>query len=100
MKTLLLLICSHYVGDFALQSDWLATNKGSGPFWIHAMVAHCAIQALGVLLITNSAFLAVGEFLAHFMIDFAKTRGLIGFTTDQVYHLTFRIVWWFLLMHI
>jgi hypothetical protein len=93
---LLALIFSHYLGDFGLQSDWMAKNKVDGEFWAHVMVAHCSIQALGVLLITKNPILAGAEFVAHFAIDHSKCRGWLTFTQDQLLHIVCRCIWWVL----
>lgn len=62
MYEFLALIFTHYLGDFGLQSDWMAKNKApsSGEWWVHVMVAHCGIQALTVLLVTHNVYLSLG----------------------------------------
>lgn len=98
MNTLLYLLMGHYVADFGLQNEFTAKFKvpGSAPFWFHVMISHCAIQALPVLLITGLWYLAVAEFVAHFVIDYCKCIGKLTFNQDQALHITCKIAWCFL----
>ncbi len=101
MTTFLYLITAHYLGDFALQNDFVAKFKAPGmPNWLHVMTAHCAIQALPVLLITQSPALAIGEFIVHFATDCAKCKGYIGFTVDQLIHIGCKVAWFVLMGHL
>lgn len=86
---LLKLIGTHYLCDFALQNDFVANNKARGmfPYWYHVMTAHCAIHALGVLLVTRSPILAGAEFVLHFLTDTLKCEKKISFDLDQAIHL-------------
>lgn len=96
MKTLLLLIFTHYLCDFSLQNDFVAKFKarGSAPFWYHVMTGHCAVQALGVLLVTKNTNLACAEFIAHFVIDYFKCEKKLTFNQDQGLHLICKVIWW------
>lgn len=95
MNSFLLLIIGHYLADFALQNDFTAKCKspGSAPFWPHVMVAHCAIQAGPVLLVTGMWQLALAEFAAHFVIDFSKCSGFLTFNQDQALHIICKMAW-------
>lgn len=76
MKELIFLIFAHHIGDIALQSDWVAMNKGK--YWF-VLIWHCIIWA-GCICIAleyfNSfslwkpVFLVVG----HYCIDLWKCR--------------------------
>lgn len=80
----LVLIC-HAIGDYVLQSSFLANTKGSN--WWH-LIIHCILYSipfyicyginveLGILIVT------------HFIIDALKARYKeISYTTDQILHL-------------
>jgi len=65
------LLFAHYIGDFALNTDWMALNKGKN--W-YIMFAHCMVWAtpiaivlefLSILSFWKIGFLIVG----HFIID-------------------------------
>lgn len=100
MRELLLLLFTHYLGDFGLQSDFLANFKRPGSqlngesVWAHVMLAHCSIQALGVLLVTQRWEFAIVELVVHFAIDVAKCKGKLTFMQDQLLHALCRVVYW------
>jgi hypothetical protein len=95
MKTLLLLIIAHYVGDFGLQNDFIAKFKvpHSAPFWFHVMIAHCAIHAGGVYVVSHNIYLAALEFIAHFLTDYLKCLQKLTFNQDQALHIMFKVLW-------
>lgn len=96
MFTLLFkLVAAHYIGDFALQNDFIAKFKvqGSAPFWFHVLIAHCMIHGLGVYLATGRVELGLAEVLAHGIIDSLKGRGQLSFNTDQAIHLICKVIW-------
>jgi hypothetical protein len=95
---LFLLLVWHALADYPLQGDFLAKAKSrSAPIpgvpWYQALGAHALIHAGGVVLLTGSLMLGVGELIAHFLIDDAKCRGRIGFNTDQALHVACKVVW-------
>lgn len=102
---LFLLLCGHALGDFALQSDWMArfksrhakmsasTSQRPDLIWVHVLGAHCTIHAGFVYLITGSIWLGLAELAAHFALDFAKNERAIGFHTDQLGHILCKIIW-------
>lgn len=99
MTNFMLLIFTHYFCDFGLQNDFIAKFKvpKSADFWFHVMVAHCSMQALGVLLITKSPTIAALEFVTHFAIDYAKCSKKLSFNQDQILHLICKVIWFFLI---
>ncbi len=69
------LIFAHYIGDLALQSDWIAQKKRT--LW-YVMFSHCmiwaacicvALQFLGIFVLWKALFLVVG----HWICDYWKT---------------------------
>ena len=94
----LLLLAAHFVCDYPLQGDFLAKAKNEtaaipGVPWWQAMGAHVAIHGGAVGFITGVWWLGAAEAAAHFLIDRAKCRGLIGFNTDQAAHIACKAVW-------
>lgn len=92
----LLLVFLHFLADFPLQGEYIATNKdpaSGNPNWIWIMSAHCTIHAGFVLLVTGSVLLFLLELVTHFAVDIAKCKSLIGFTTDQALHLISKFIW-------
>lgn len=94
----LLLVCGHFLADYPLQGDFLATAKNRfkpipGVPWYQAMGAHAGIHAGMVGVITGSIALAICEFLVHARIDDSKCRGDISYNMDQFLHIFCKLVW-------
>lgn len=80
---LVYLMCTHFWGDFVMQTHWMATNKSKS---IKALSAHVgvytgfiAVFALSVALGGYMTILGAGAFIAinsvlHFMTDFCTSR--------------------------
>ena len=88
------LIFAHFIGDWALQSDWVAQNKGKHWFVLlaHSMIwTACvcvAIEYVGTLGWDHITFLLLG----HFFCDKWKCSCTNKFPTwhlyfDQAFHL-------------
>lgn len=105
IKYLFLLLCGHAVADYALQADKMimlknpeysdplnAVRKHYGPWW-WTMLAHSLINGLAVYLITGSLSSAISETAIHFAADFAKCIGFINTNTDQIIHITCKVLW-------
>ncbi len=103
------LLVGHAVGDFGLQSDWMARYKNrhlQGEtvisrkpelIWIEVLSAHSLIHAGAVALATGSIVLGIFEFIAHWIIDFCKCEDYFGFHTDQALHILCKLTWFILL---
>ncbi|MDF1610435.1 DUF3307 domain-containing protein [Hoeflea sp. YIM 152468] len=87
-ETFALLLIAHLLGDFTLQTEFMAMNK-----------KRISVLALHILIITVLGMLAIGQFdwkllgtlaLTHFLIDFIKARNngsnLTWFVADQSAH--------------
>lgn len=96
LYALLALLGAHYVADFAMQNDYVATAKAkvhTAPDGIHALTAHAmhhvvvAGALLGLLgLPWLIPALVVG--VTHWLIDYGKAvRGWYGYHQDQGLHL-------------
>ena len=82
-KTIQLLFC-HLVGDYVLQSPYLAETKGKD--WYH-MLVHCILYCLPFYICVGLDSRIMLLFLSHFGIDTLKARyNRIGFTMDQILH--------------
>lgn len=89
----LMLLAAHWVADYPLQGDFLATAKAHGPLRVYHLCAHAGIHAGAVALVTGQVWLGPAEFVAHTIIDESKTRGRISFATDQALHIACKVVW-------
>lgn len=100
LHMLVLLVAGHYLADYPLQGEFLATQKNPwldaskrlAP-WYQALGAHAAIHAGVVLLITGSVTLAGMELIAHTAIDAGKCAGKFSFNTDQAIHFSCKVAW-------
>jgi hypothetical protein len=92
------LAIGHFVCDYPLQGDFLAAAKNHlkpilGVPWYQALMAHSAIQAGMVWLVTGKLWLAGIEFVLHAGIDYAKSNGNISFNQDQTCHLLCKLAY-------
>jgi hypothetical protein len=103
MSLFLKLAIGHFLADYPLQGDFLAKAKNHrqpipGVPWYQALMAHSAIQAGMVWLITGKLWLGCFEFCLHAGIDWAKSNENISFNQDQIAHLACKVVYMALLM--
>lgn len=97
LYALLALLCAHYVADFAMQNDYVASAKAkvhTAPDGIHALTAHAmhhlvAVAALlGVLLDLPWLIPALIIGVTHWLIDYGKAvLKWYGYHADQGLHL-------------
>jgi hypothetical protein len=106
VELLFLLLAAHAMGDFGLQTDWVAQyksrhipppegakSKRPDLIWIHVLSAHCIIHGGMVAVITGFWWLGLAEFIAHWVIDFGKGEKWFGFHTDQFLHIACKLIW-------
>jgi Protein of unknown function (DUF3307) len=95
----------HFLCDFPLQGDFLARGKNhtaplSGVPWFWCLLAHSAIHAGWVFLITGSGVLSLLELCVHALLDYNKSAGHFDFGTDQTLHLVCKLIWIVIFMHL
>jgi len=97
--SLFLILCfGHCLCDYPLQNEKIARGKNPGlavegiawPYW---MAGHAGTHALAVALLSGNAWLGLGEFVAHFLIDWGKCRGMFQLGVDQGLHLCCKGIW-------
>lgn len=105
-----LMLAGHSVCDFALQTEWVATNKNRHVrdrftntqqlklqlIWPWLLSAHSLTHGLAIYLITQKISLALAETVVHWWIDFGKNEAWFGFHTDQALHVAFKLLWAYL----
>lgn len=80
----ILLIC-HMIGDYILQTDFLAKTKGAN--WWHLFV-HSILYTLPFYLYFGMDYKIILLGVTHFLIDCLKARyNLINYITDQILHI-------------
>lgn len=101
------LVFAHYVGDFALQNEYIAMGKNAikplkGTPFYHPLFAHAMIHGGLVFLATESAVIGAAETLVHYVIDDSKSRQRGPFGTlspersydlDQALHILCKLIW-------
>lgn len=89
-KVLMLLFC-HFVGDYALQSDFIAKTKGAN--WWH-LIVHSTLYLLPFYVCFGVSAVLLVTWIIHFVTDACKARyRVIGYITDQVVHLLNLLLW-------
>ena len=92
----------HALADFPLQGSYLARQKSrklanNRSDWIIALSAHSIIHAGGVWLVSGSLAFAAAELVLHSMIDLGKGEEKYGAAVDQIFHLTCKLTYVWLL---
>lgn len=94
----LILLAAHWICDYPLQGDFLATAKSKGPLRVYHLIAHSGIHGGAVALITGNAWIGLAELILHTIIDENKVKGRISFVTDQTLHVLCKFLWLLLLL--
>jgi hypothetical protein len=95
------LIAAHFVIDYPLQGDTTAKQKNpncDNPLsvhvpWYYWMTAHAIMHAAAVAYITKNPIATLCEFVAHFVIDYQKCKGHISIHTDQILHVSCKLLY-------
>ena len=118
LLNLFILLFLHALADFTFQTDIMAKLKNRGndlkrkqqwledpnsiPIpsgqkyqltWYYWLTAHALIQGGLIGLVFGNWYLAVIEFIVHWLIDFLKTNGYTNIHQDQGMHITLRIIY-------
>ena len=90
-KTLFILVICHLIGDYFLQSDFIAKTKGQN--WYHLFV-HCILYVVPFYIAFGLDLRLVIIFISHVIIDALKARyHAISYLGDQVIHYVIMIVY-------
>ncbi|AXF52506.1 MAG: protein of unknown function DUF3307 [Caudoviricetes sp.] len=83
----------HFIGDYTLQSDFLAKTKGEN--WYHTFI-HCFLYCLPFAVVYGFNERILLLFVSHWIIDPLKARwNKIGYFTDQFLHLVIAYILYF-----
>lgn len=84
IKLIITLILCHLIGDYVLQTDFIAKTKGTN--WYH-LIVHCALYCLPFFVVYGLTWQLIFIFITHFVIDPLKARyNKINYVTDQSLH--------------
>lgn len=96
-EPMLYLLALHFLCDYAWQGDWMAKAKAPGVIneriWGHVLTGHAIIHAAAVYLVLGIWWLAVAEFVVHWLTDFTKIKGWISYNADQSVHIISKLAW-------
>lgn len=83
-ETIFLLIVCHLIGDYCLQTDFLARTKGQN--WYH-LLAHCALYVVPFYVVFGWCWQLGVVFVSHMIVDVLKARYYkISYHLDQTIH--------------
>jgi hypothetical protein len=84
LETIIVLALCHLIGDYFLQSNFIATTKGQN--WYHLFV-HCALYCMPFLIVFGFTWQLAVIFVSHIIIDPLKVRyKKISYRQDQIMH--------------
>ena len=85
-----MVIC-HLIGDYVLQSDFIANSKGTN--YYHLFV-HSALYCAPFALVFGMQLTIAWLFISHMVIDAMKARyNVISYPHDQVMHYSVLVGW-------
>ena len=92
-KAIVLIILCHLIGDYVLQSDFIAQTKGSN--WYHLLV-HCFLYVVPFYIVFGFDWRLIVILITHIVIDPLKTRwNKINYVTDQILHYVIALIYVF-----
>lgn len=93
------LIIGHFFGDMVFQTDTMSKGKNRNrkpdyipegqklaKVWPYFLSAHAGVHAGIVWAITGIPFLALIQFMTHWIIDFVKCENITNPDQDQLLH--------------
>ena len=84
MNNLVWLVFCHLIGDYVLQSDFLASTKGKN--WYH-LIVHCALYCVPFAVVFGMTWHVGVLFATHVIVDSMKARwGVLSYIGDQASH--------------
>ena len=102
------LLVTHFIGDFVLQSHWMASNKSKR---IDALLLHVGIYSVtisllpvifwifGMISIKNGLIFTGGNALIHLITDFITSKISSKLWTEQKWHYFFTMIGFDQLLH-
>lgn len=85
-KLLFILVVCHLIGDYCLQSDFIAKTKGQN--WYHLFV-HCVLYIIPFYIAFGLRWQLGVIFISHMIVDPLKARyHKISYPVDQIIHYT------------
>lgn len=93
IETLLKIIMCHLIGDYVLQSNFIAQTKGKN--WYHLLV-HCFLYVVPFYIVFGFDWRLMVILITHIVIDPLKARwNKINYVTDQILHYLIALIYVF-----
>lgn len=90
MANLLESIFCHLLGDYVLQTDFLAKTKGTN--WYH-LIVHCFLYVFPFYVCYGADYRLAILGCSHFITDTLKARyKQIGYVVDQIVHIAVFVI--------
>ena len=102
---IIILIFSHFLADFTLQTDAMAKGKNRNrkidyipegqklvPVWPYWLSAHAIIHGGMLYIFTLNPYVFIVESISHFIIDFIKCENWTNPNQDQGLHGLMKII--------
>jgi hypothetical protein len=84
LLSIVLLIVCHLLGDYVLQTDYIAKTKGDN---LYHLIVHCVLYCLPFLVIFGLTWQLIPLLGFHYIVDILKARfKIIPYWLDQVIH--------------
>lgn len=84
IKLIITLIFCHLIGDYVLQTDFIAKTKGTN--WYH-LIVHCVLYCVPFFVTYGLTWQLLFIFVTHMIIDPLKAKyNKINYVTDQSLH--------------
>ena len=91
IRLIITLILCHLIGDYVLQTDFIAKTKGTN--WYH-LIVHCVLYCLPFFVIYGLTWQLLFILITHMIIDPLKARyNKINYVTDQLLHYIVMLVY-------
>lgn len=82
--TIIMGVFAHLIGDFVLQNDFIASDKGKNDY---ILIVHCLLYIAPFALIFSLTWHLIPILIIHIVVDRLKARHkVINFATDQIIH--------------
>lgn len=82
-NTIVTLIVCHLIGDYILQTEFLAKTKGDN---FYHLLVHCVLYCVPFAYLFGVDWRIGVLFVTHVLIDWWKCRGTVGYAEDQFMH--------------
>ena len=83
---LIKIIFCHIVGDYLLQTDYMAKEKNNN---LYILFVHCVCYCIPFIYIFGFNYKIICLLIFHMIIDWMKTKHYINIVEDQIAHYAF-----------